>query len=81
MMRRNIERTRPLINAMDDLAAKYEVTVAQVALNWVINFNGETIVTIPGATKVRQAEESAGAMKFQLTKDEMERLDEVSRKL
>jgi aryl-alcohol dehydrogenase-like predicted oxidoreductase len=81
MMKRNIERTRPLINAMDELAAKYEVTVAQVALNWVINFNGESVVTIPGATKVRQAEENASAMKFQLTKDEMTRLDELSRKL
>ena len=81
MMRRNLERTRPLINDMDELAAKYGVTIAQVALNWVINFNGETVVTIPGATKVRQAEEAAGAMKFQLTRDEMARLDEVSRKL
>ena len=80
-MRRDLERTRPLINAMDEMAAKYEATIAQVALNWVINFNGETVVTIPGATKVRQAEESAGAMKFQLSKDELARLDEVSRKL
>jgi aryl-alcohol dehydrogenase-like predicted oxidoreductase len=81
MMQRNLERSRPLINVMDDMAAKYEVTVAQVALNWVVNFNGEIVVTIPGATKVRQAEEAAGAMKFQLTRDEMARLDEVSRKL
>jgi len=80
-MQRNLERTRPLINAMDEMAARYGVTIAQVALNWVINFNGEIVVTIPGATKVHQAEEAAGAMKFQLTKDEMARLDEMSRKL
>ncbi len=80
-MRRNLERTRPLINIMDEMAAKYQATIAQVALNWVINFNGETVVTIPGATKVRQAEEAAGAMKFQLSKEEMARLDEASRKL
>ena len=81
MLQRNLERTRPLINAMDEMAAKYSCTIAQVALNWVINFNGEIVVTIPGATKVRQAEEAAGAMKFQLTREEMARLDEVSRKL
>jgi aryl-alcohol dehydrogenase-like predicted oxidoreductase len=80
-VRRNLERTRPLINAMAGIADKYGVTIAQVALNWVINFNGEIVVTIPGATKVRQAEESAGAMKFTLTKDELAKLDEVSRKL
>jgi len=80
-LQRNIERTRPLINAMNEIANKYEATIAQVALNWLINFNGEIIVTIPGATKVRQAEESAGAMRFQLSADEMARLDEVSHKL
>ena len=48
-MQRNIERTRPLINAMEEIAGKYDATIAQVALNWVINFNGEIVVTIPGA--------------------------------
>jgi aryl-alcohol dehydrogenase-like predicted oxidoreductase len=80
-MQRNLEKTRPLVNAMAEMAGKYAATIAQVALNWVINFNGETVVTIPGATKVRQAEEAAGAMKFQLTRDELARLDEVSRRL
>jgi len=80
-MQRNLERSRPLINTMDKIANKYEITIAQVALNWLINFNGEIVVTIPGATKVRQVEESAGAMKFLLSKDEMSRLDEESRSL
>jgi aryl-alcohol dehydrogenase-like predicted oxidoreductase len=65
--------------AMDEIGAKYNATPAQVALNWVIHSQGETIITIPGATKVRQAEESAGAMKFRLSDDEMARLDELSR--
>lgn len=78
---RNIERSRPLIDAMDEIATRHDVTIAQVALNWVINFNGDVVVAIPGATKVRQAEESAGAMKFRLSGDEMARLDELSRGL
>lgn len=80
LIRRRIEPSRPLVSAMDEVAARHNVTVAQVALNWVINFNGDTVVAIPGATKVRQAEESAGAMKFRLSGDEMARLDELSRK-
>ena len=80
-MQRNLERCRPLINAMDEIATKYEATIAQVALNWLINFNGEIVVTIPGATKVRQAEENAGGMKFRLSDDEMARLDDVSHRL
>ena len=78
-MQGNLEKTRPLVAALEEIGAKYNVTAAQVALNWVISFHGETIVTIPGATKVRQAEESAGAMTFRLTGDELARLDELSR--
>ena len=48
-------------------------------MNWVIHFHGETIVTIPGATNVRQAEESAGALHFKLSADELAWLDELSR--
>jgi aryl-alcohol dehydrogenase-like predicted oxidoreductase len=47
----------------------------------VIHFNGEIVVTIPGAKKVRQAQESAGAMNFVLNADELAKLDEISRKL
>ena len=81
LMKRNLERSRPLIDAMEEMAAKYGVTIAQVALNWVINFHGEIVVTIPGATKVRQAEEAAGAMNFRLSDDDMARLDEISCRL
>jgi aryl-alcohol dehydrogenase-like predicted oxidoreductase len=81
MFRRNIERTQPLITAMDEIAVKHNVTIAQVALNWVIHFNGEIVVTIPGATTVQQAHENAGAMNFVLSKDELVKLDDISRKL
>jgi aryl-alcohol dehydrogenase-like predicted oxidoreductase len=56
---------------MEVMASRHNVTIAQVALNWVINFHGETIVTIPGATRVSQAQESAAAMQFRLSADEM----------
>jgi aryl-alcohol dehydrogenase-like predicted oxidoreductase len=39
------------------------------------------VVTIPGATKVYQAQEAAGTMKFILSADELARLDEASRNL
>ncbi len=79
MIQRNLETTRPLIAAMEEIGARYAATPAQVALNWLIHFHGETVVTIPGATRVHQAMESAGAMKFKLSDDEMARLDELSR--
>jgi aryl-alcohol dehydrogenase-like predicted oxidoreductase len=80
-MQRHLERTRSLINVMDEIAANHQATIAQVALNWLINFTGEIVVAIPGATKVRQVEESAGAMAFRLSNDEIARLDEASQRL
>ena len=74
----SIEKSRSLVTALDEIVAKYNATAAQVALNWVIHSQGETVVTIPGATKVHQAQESAGAMKFRISTDEITRLNELS---
>jgi aryl-alcohol dehydrogenase-like predicted oxidoreductase len=77
-LNRGIQESRSLVKALEEIGDKYNATPAQVALNWVINFHGETIVTIPGATKVHQAQESAGAMTFQLTDEELAHLDRLS---
>ena len=74
-----IERTRTLVAALEEIGTGHNATAAQAALNWVISFHGDTVVTIPGATRVEQAEESAGAMHFRLSDDELNRLDELSR--
>ncbi|TFH32648.1 MAG: aldo/keto reductase, partial [Anaerolineales bacterium] len=76
-----IERTRPLITVLDEMAQRYQVTISQVALNWLVNVNGETVLAIPGASKVHQAQEAAGAMRFRLDQADMARLNEVSRDL
>jgi aryl-alcohol dehydrogenase-like predicted oxidoreductase len=74
-----VDKSRSLVLALEEIGLNYSATPAQVALNWVIHSHGDTIVTIPGATRVQQAEESAGAMSFKLSVDEMARLDELSR--
>jgi aryl-alcohol dehydrogenase-like predicted oxidoreductase len=81
MLRRGIEKSRALVAVLEEIGAHYSATAAQVALNWVINSQGDTVVTIPGVTKVSQAEESAGAMKFKLTAEEISHLDEISRNI
>ncbi len=78
-LRREIERSRPLIQALEEIAIKHDATLAQIALNWLIHFQGEAVVAIPGASKAKQAEESAGVMTFKLSNDEMNRLDELTR--
>ncbi len=75
---KTLERTAPLIDELRRVAGAYGVTAAQVALNWVLQVHGEIVVAIPGATKVRHAEENAGAMAFTLTGAEVAKLDEVA---
>ncbi|MFC3748832.1 aldo/keto reductase [Paenibacillus sp. GCM10012306] len=75
---KSLARSRPLIDALDILGQKYSVTPGQIALNWLIHYHGDTVVAIPGASKVRHAQENIGAMSFQLTRDELEQLNEAS---
>jgi aryl-alcohol dehydrogenase-like predicted oxidoreductase len=79
ILRRGIEKSRAPVAVLEEIAGHYGATAAQVALNWVIHSQGETVVTIPGVTRVSQAQESAGAMRFRLTDEEMAQLDRISR--
>jgi len=73
-----LEKSRPVIILLNELALKYNVTPSQVALNWLIQFNGDTVVAIPGATKEIHVKENCGAMSFSLSDEDMSRLDSVS---
>jgi len=76
---KKIEASRPLIDVLSKIAEAHGATVSQVALSWLVTFSGEMVVAIPGASKPKHAEESAGAMKIALSSDEIERIDHVSR--
>jgi aryl-alcohol dehydrogenase-like predicted oxidoreductase len=78
-LQNGLEKTRRLVQVLEETGTRYNATPAQVALNWVIHFHGDTVVTIPGATKAHQAQESAGAMNFKLSPDELAELDDLSR--
>jgi aryl-alcohol dehydrogenase-like predicted oxidoreductase len=78
-MERQLEASRPLVEALEDIAGRHQATAGQVALNWLINFHGDTVVAIFGATKAQQVAEGAGAMKFRLSEADLARLDELSR--
>ena len=70
-----IEKSRKLVGFVKELAVKYNVTPSQVALNWLIHYNGNTVVAIPGATKESHAMENTGALSFRLSDEDMLRLD------
>jgi aryl-alcohol dehydrogenase-like predicted oxidoreductase len=76
---KGLEKSRPVIELLKSLGLKYERTPSQIALNWLINYHGDLIVAIPGATKLSHAEENAGSMTFKMAIDDMVLLDEVSK--
>lgn len=75
---KGLARSRPVVEALCQLAEKHGRTPAQVALNWLIHFSGPAIVAIPGASTASQARENVGALSFVLSQDEMEYLDKVT---
>jgi len=73
-----MEKSRPLIHLIKELALQYKVSTSQIALNWLINFHGETVVAIPGATKESHARENTAAMTFRISDADMVLLDRES---
>ncbi|SDU87067.1 aldo/keto reductase [Jiangella alkaliphila] len=73
-----LTRTAPLIDELRAVAAAHGATLSQVALSWLTSYYGDTVVAIPGASKPRHADESAGAMSLHLTQRELDRLADVT---
>jgi aryl-alcohol dehydrogenase-like predicted oxidoreductase len=69
-----------LIDELRAVAKAFGVSVSQVALAWLIQFYGDTVVAIPGASKPHHAEEGAAVMKLHLATKDLERIDEASRR-
>lgn len=74
---KGLEKSRPLIEVLRRIAGKYDATPAQVALQWLVRAHGDTVVAIPGASKVEQAEQNAAALDFEMTEAEIEELRAV----
>ncbi|HEX6162746.1 MAG TPA: aldo/keto reductase, partial [Vicinamibacterales bacterium] len=62
--------------ALQGVAAGHGVSPFDVALAWLTDLS-ETIVPLPGATRVETAQASAGAQRILLTRTDRERLDEA----
>ena len=73
----NRDRAFDAIDAMREIAAAHQATVAQVALAWLLAKPVVTTVII-GARRQDQLEDNLKAVSVRLTEEEMARLDSVS---
>lgn len=71
------ERGYRILEELDVIARAHEVTVAQAALNYLLQKPAVSSVII-GATKPEQLEDNLKAVEWDMTPDEVKRLDEVS---
>jgi len=76
--KRNLIKSKPLIDVLKSIGQKYNVTPGQVALNWLVTFSGDTIVAIPGASKLSQAQDNLGCLHFRLSQEELRQIDTTS---
>lgn len=75
--RRNTERTWRVVDAVKEVADGRGVSMAQVALNWVVCQPTVSSVIL-GARTVAQLEDNLGSEDFRLSDEELQRLGEAS---
>lgn len=73
---RNLAALEPLIAELERIGAGYGRTAGQVALNWLARQH--LVIPIPGAKDAAQAASNAGAMEFEITAEEAERLEALT---
>jgi myo-inositol catabolism protein IolS len=66
-----------VVRVLADVAAKYEKTVAQTALRWLLDQPGITSVVV-GSSSVQQMDENVGALDWRLEPIDWQRLAEVT---
>jgi len=75
----NFANNLKLVDHVTELAEKKGCTSGQLALAWLLK-QGENIIPIPGTRQVRNLEENWGALKVDLTEQELKEIREVAEK-
>src|SRR5919112_2363224 len=69
----NLEKVEPVVNILREIGGAHDKEPAQVALNWLIT--RKKTLPIPGAKNEHQARQNAGAVGWEMTTEEAEKLD------
>jgi aryl-alcohol dehydrogenase-like predicted oxidoreductase len=73
----DIEKGYAVVATLKELGEKYEASVAQMALAWLLAKPFVSSVII-GATKARQLEDNLGATKINLSAEDLQALDDLT---
>jgi aryl-alcohol dehydrogenase-like predicted oxidoreductase len=76
---RDTSQSHEAIEALHEVATRHNLSLTQMSLAWVYQFNGVTS-TIIGATSLEQLKEDIGAYQVVLTKEILQEIDQVIRR-
>ena len=76
----NREANHALVDLLGKMAGRKKATPAQVALAWLLA-QKPWIVPIPGTTKLHRLEENLGAVKVELTPDDLHDIEAAASKI
>jgi aryl-alcohol dehydrogenase-like predicted oxidoreductase len=65
-----------VIEKLNHIGHKYQASAHQVALSWLLH-HSDTILLIPGTSKVKHLEENYGALKISLSPEDMKELEQL----
>jgi aryl-alcohol dehydrogenase-like predicted oxidoreductase len=69
----NFKKIEPVLNILREIGESHDKEPAQVALNWLIR--QRSTFPIPGAKNERQARQNAGTLGWEMTGEEVEKLE------
>ena len=73
----NIRRANALLEQIRPIADQHKATLAQLVINWTMHRPGIGCVLV-GARNEQQVKDNAGALKFRLSEEEMNRVTEAA---
>ena len=71
-----LSKLEPLFSKLKQLGEKYDKTPAQIALNWLMV--QDNVIPIPGAKNAKQAQDNAGAMGWELDREDARQLGAIA---
>ncbi len=73
----NFQKNLDLVEKIKEIALEKNCSTSQLAIAWLLA-QGNDIVPIPGTKKTRYLEENVGAIKVELTQDDLNRINEAA---
>lgn len=77
-LKKQLKKGKKLLEMTKSIAEELQTSMGAVALRWLLQYHGDTVVAIPGATKPWQVQENSKAMEISLSKEQLNALEEAS---